>query len=762
MNATHPIDSLTAAQRLYPAPGNRRAYLHQPCDDTIVVARPDLKLQLYPATGGHPLMKMGCGFVLLEGRAPVSFAFDRVEQRFDQGALPLLTQRVAQGGFLFTQEAFTTRATEERGVVMLRLTIWRQHAEPAEAALGFLVTRAPHDRYSSHPNDDYIEFEPWGAAWEQGCGCSVGADYLHDGHAIVALCRHTAGITVQPTTGEGALTWAFRIAPQRQTPETLEVIVPYAGIGAYLADDDRPLDGPSSRGFAVSEREVLLALGFEDEYTRQREHWLRELARAPQLYVPEPEVQAIYRTLTLNNLQFLGSSAESAACRPGQGGYNDFATVYAWEASHFLLPLAHQGYHTEVNRVLDYLLTTQHGHAGPEGEVSDVEGCFRPHIHWMNETAAVVRIFAEYVIASGDVDRLRRDAPALLRAARWIGRQRARTRDLAPDGSPALHYGLMPKGRPHDWPIHGHFVFTDAYTWSGLDSLARACALAGLPEAEGLRAEAADYRQCILTAVRRALQPHPLDAKACWVPCDLYEDPVDAFQTSVFCGPHALLGSGILDAEDPLIPVIEASLRASGCLNDHFAFRMRLMEDAGLRQRQLAAAGGAVDLYYVTFAEASWHRAWLAQGERAKAQATLYMTLAYALSRDLHLAQERFCPQLPWLLPWQPNASANGRILGMVLSTLCLVAGDTYHLLAGVPDAWFAARVPLGIDRLWGNGGPFSFRLVPRGDAGWHLTYSCHGQVPDRLVLTLPGDGTQRVVREIRTEGKREGTFTYL
>lgn len=39
----------------------------------------------------------------------------------------------------------------------------------------------------------------------------------------------------------------------------------------------------------------------------------------------------IYRTLSLNNLQFLGSSPGCAWYKPGQGGFNGFSVVYGWE-----------------------------------------------------------------------------------------------------------------------------------------------------------------------------------------------------------------------------------------------------------------------------------------------------------------------------------------------------------------------------------------------------------------------------------------------
>lgn len=753
------VASQAEARRFYPAPGNRRAYLQQSCDNKIVVARPDLKFQIHRAIGNGVLVKTGFGFALSEAAGIVSFDFDRVEQKFEMDFVPILSQRVSQAGFQFDLESFTTRDSSGRGVIMLRLTVWRRKDSPSAVELAFLATRARQDKYSTYPNEDYIEFEPWSEAWKKQHSWKLDGSAIHDGFYIFAVARHSTGVSLRTGDGQGAVGMIAKLEPGRDAPETLEVLVPYECVSKPAGTDDKSFDFRAEQAFTLAQRDELLSLSYEVERERQRRQWLGQLGRVAQISVPDAGVQGIYRTLTLNNLQFLGSEQGVSTCRPGQGGYNDFAMVYAWEASHYLVQMVRQGYHAEVGRVMDYLLTMQRKTVGPEGDITDAEGCFRPHIHWMNETGSVLRIFAEYALTSGDCERLKRDAPALIKAVRWIQRQRNSTQIPLPDGTKPLHYGLLPKGRPHDWPIRGYFVFSDTYTWVGLDRLAEAFALAGLPDAGWLRVEADDYRQCILRAVEGSIKPHPVDPKLKWFPSDIYEDPAEAMKTTIFCGPNSLLGSGILDSGSEWIPMIEDCLRAAGCLGDHFAFRMRLMEDEGCRKRQLDAAGGHVDLYYVTFAEVPWHRVWLERGEFDKAWSTFNMTMAYSVSRDLHLAQERFCPQLPWLLPWQPNASANGRILSMILASLCLVQGKVCSLLKGVSDAWFAARAPLGVDGLWLNGSRLSFRLEPQADpAGWRFSYECNGPwVPEQFSLSLPCAEGGRMQKLIITEGRGVG-----
>ncbi|HUT33664.1 MAG TPA: hypothetical protein VNE39_09305 [Planctomycetota bacterium] len=736
------VPSFLWAAKLFPLPGTKRIYLHQPCDYRIVQARPDLKFQMKPATRGGEVT--GFGFVIVKGGQPESFDFTRTQQQFEDHALPLLTQRIAQSGFVFQQTAFTAAGPSGRRLLMIRLRVTPEDsASPRTLTLGWLSVRQPHGRFHSHPNEDYIVFEPWAPAWQAYLDLRCDEGVLHDGNVVFLAIRGGENVSLGPGSGpKGPL--ALTLSFDRAREAVIEVVVPYEPV------------------FRRQDAKQLLSLSFDEAYSRQARLWKQQLDRAARIEVPEPMVEQIYRTLTLNNLQFLGNTPGVAYLKPGQGGFNNFSVVYGWESSCFLTIMDKQGYGDEVRRVLDYFLTTQQGTHGPDGDISTAEGAFRPHIHWMCETGAILRVFAEHALCRQDAAELRRDSPALLKAARWIQGQRARTKQAGPDGRKVPHYGLMPRGRGTDWPDKGYQFFTDAYTWQGLDRLAAAYESAGLPEAMLLREEADDYRRCILAAVAGAIKPHPLDPSLQWVPDEVYEDPAKALPRTIHAGPQGLLGAGLLAADNPLVPAIEASLRKAGCLNDLFAFRMKMMEDATLKALQERSAGGKVDLYYTTTRERTWHRIWLERGERLKALRYFYMTLAYGTSRDVHLVHERFCPQLPWLLPWQPNASGNGRVLEMILNTLVFEKGDALCLLYGAPDAWFAAKQPLGVTGLHTSFGAFSFRLTPTdGPGSYRFTYECDGRVPSRFLLAIPTGDSTEARRIVEVAGQNKATATH-
>lgn len=761
VNTYSATPSFAGAARQFPIPGSKRFYLHQPCDYKIVQGRPDLKFQMKNATSKEYVT--GYGFVILKNNRPESFDFKRTTQQFVDHALPMIKQSITQDGFEFEQDAFTT-VVEGRPLLMVRLRVAPNAGTTADSiTLAWLTTRKPHRQFHSHPNEDYIVFEPWAPAWESGLNQDYQTGFLYSEKAITAAIRHSENVSISANSIlAGALSMKLLFTEAKEA--VINISIPYEGVQQPVDDNDTGLLWHKQKAFQQGQEKLLTTVSFEDEYEKQTRQWQQQLRHATHILVPEPIVNRIYRTLTLGNLQFLGSAPGVDYLRPGQGGYNNFSVVYGWESSHFLTMMDKQGFHDETRRVLDYFLTTQQGKHGPTGDISTAEGSFRPHIHWMCETGAILRIFAEHAICSRDLAGLRQDSPALLKAARWIQKERARTKQLDSDGKKVLHYGLMPPGRATDWPDFGYFLFTDAFTWQGLDRLARAFEDADLPEADWLRKEADDYHHCILNAIRDAIKPHPLDPSLKWVSDELYEDPVKVMAITTYNGTMALLNSGVLAAEDPLFGDMERSLRKSGCMSDLFAYKMRTMEDETLKKRQEESAGGEVDLYYVMNSERGWHRNWLLRGERVKALRYFYMTLAYATTRDIHVSHERYCPQLPWMLPWQPNASGNGRILEMILNSLVLEHGNSLYLLYGAPDAWFDTQEPLGVNSLHLSSGTFSFQLKPakKKSGDYEFAFEIDGDAPERLLLALPSaDGKEhRQIIEIPT--KKQNSATYL
>jgi hypothetical protein len=115
---------------------------------------------------------------------------------------------------------------------------------------------------------------------------------------------------------------------------------------------------------------------------------------------------------------------------------------------------------------------------------------------------------------------------------------------------------------------------------------------------------------------------------------------------------------------------------------------------------------------------------------------------------------------LPWLLPWQPNGSGNGRILDMILTTFVFENRDSLCLFYGVPDAWFASKAPMGVSDLHTLFGRISFQLTPDHLPGkWRFRYTCEGRAPGAFLLAIPSsEGKEaRKIVTIPSDGRLTG-----
>ena len=93
------------------------------------------------------------------------------------------------------------------------------------------------------------------------------------------------------------------------------------------------------------------------------------------------------------------------------------------------------------------------------------------------------------------------------------------------DGTKAAHFGLLPKGRVHDWPDKGYFFFSNAATWQGLNLMATALADIEHSAAAQYVAEANDYKQCILASVKQSTYELPDEGHVRWLSNEVYTKP---------------------------------------------------------------------------------------------------------------------------------------------------------------------------------------------------------------------------------------------
>jgi hypothetical protein len=131
----------------------------------------------------------------------------------------------------------------------------------------------------------------------------------------------------------------------------------------------------------------------------------------------------------------------------------------------------------------------------------------------------VLWALAEHYLFTRDDAWLEWTAQAILAGADWVFRQRRNTMGDLPH-SRGWERGFLPAGSLEDVEDFHYWLSTNAATWRGTNSAAKALEAAGHPEAERVRTESDAYRRDLLAGFDRMSQSAPVvelrDGR--WVP----------------------------------------------------------------------------------------------------------------------------------------------------------------------------------------------------------------------------------------------------
>jgi hypothetical protein len=691
---------------LYPRTRSKRVYIHPPLSDTLVEVRPDFTLLIKDALGRRGDLRRGHGFFIGEeqGAEPQFLDFQSVEQSLLSPQEAILCSSIKQADFDHNVTSLTLKASDGSLRIYQYLSVTNLH--PTQARTGewyFLNVEASHRDFYRHVNEDYVPYESRAEAWFGGMPL------------VQRAINEASGCLID---GEGETILRYKTDPSSHVEYVAEV-GHYRNVLKFqinLAPGETKQIQIEIFDTLVHKRGNLEASGndlFLDAQSaiwQSRKIWRVALSGMAGIQVPEQVIQSIFDTAKTNTLQLIAQQDDGSAL-PGQGGFNDYTVVYTWEAAVYLRILSRLGATDTVKKTLQYFLSTQAGSIGPAGDIMSPEGSFRAHIFWMGETGSVLALLADYYLMTKDREWLEANLSIILKACDWVSRERNATKVYEEDGTKVAHYGLLPKGRVHDWPDKGYFFLSNATTWQGFDLMAAALADIGHPAAAQYVAEANDYKQCILASVKQATYELPEDRHVRWISNEVYTKPDVRAAVYAIDGPTYLMETGLIDASDDIVPEIEYVMRKRYAMSDLFAVKLPGMEDAELGELQEAWAGAPIDLYYVNNTDKIWHRVWSMRGEREKALRYFYATMAYSTTLDTMHVHERFSPQLQWLSPWQPNGSGNGRIMEMILNSLYLLEGNTLHLLPCIPADWLDVGKAVQVSGMATFNGALSFRL---------------------------------------------------
>lgn len=307
------------------------------------------------------------------------------------------------------------------------------------------------------------------------------------------------------------------------------------------------------------ELESLQALRFEQCYREMVAFWRAQVKQGAQLVCPEPHLTALHAA-HLNHVFVTDAAMPDGSglinTSVGTSTYGNFTN----EACMVTHELDQRGLHEEARRRIDLWIKYQ-GTAPQPGNFTDYEGmyfgaggfesgAYNQHHGW------VLWCIGMHYFLTGDADWLNRVAPSLIAGCDWVFRQRRNTMRTLPH-SRGWEYGFLPAGSLEDVTDFHYWLSTNALTWRGVDTAAKALEAIGHPEATRIRREADAYRADLIRGFETMRQHSPLVRlrHGRWVPhypSRLYQRRRDVgWIREVLEGSVYLLISGLYDADSP-------------------------------------------------------------------------------------------------------------------------------------------------------------------------------------------------------------------
>lgn len=341
----------------------------------------------------------------------------------------------------------------------------------------------------------------------------------------------------------------FRLPVAARSSAALEVAIPFVPA--------------SSEEAAWIERQ-----SFEDGLQRARAHWTSAIGAGARLEVPEKVVQDVWNA----NVPHIFTTAELdptnglAISKTNVGWYEAIWPSLSAPPIH---ALDLRGLHGDAERYLEPFLRWQ-GNMDPPGQPVSREGFLAAAdeytwVRWLSGHGWILWTLAEHYLLSGDREWLDRALPGILAACDWIERERKTNKKDGPDGKRPPHWGLLPPGPTGDGAPTAYGFFGEACAWRGVDATAALLRDIEHPRAAELTALAAEYRECILGAMRESVRlqkPFELRSgrRVPFVPMDLYNTwkinsgsgPFHRHPWYLDVGPLHTVDQGVVGAESDL------------------------------------------------------------------------------------------------------------------------------------------------------------------------------------------------------------------
>ena len=614
-------------------PFTSKRYLHPPfsgylctqwCDCKVLFGQYETTSLVTTFSSLHP----ASGFRVLFGAelSPPDFRMTYTVPRED--GVPIHSLQHPFPNYSMEMESFCTTNTEYP-TVFTRITLYNKNQQSIHDQIGLMVRSGAENHLSGHEVDGYSHFDGnvgnWGFLPEtwQFDGVSKLTDNLL--HYKIEI-EDAKGFSLQwqgvqpgiPWHKRGVLIASFTLQPG----ESLHI--------------DLRMNPPTVKTPPV---------GYEIQRRMAKQFWQKELDRI-RSYPGQPVHRPVVRNLTVQMLQMFATYLDDGYRALRQGGMNRH--IWTVEAMEVLIALEQMGGFSQyTHQIFDYYFNQCQIQDGKnKGEV-------KVHIPWASTTAGAVRACAFSLLCGNEQDYKRYCAP-LYAAFQWMERQRLSTKTMDVAGK-----GLFPPGQGTDWPgEYQNWCMTDSHNLMAYSMLADAFEQYGDVHTAEIQDAYIDYMACARKILKEQVAKYENNNELLLensLGCPQTDPPKGAYFID---GPAALLLAGVMEPCGREVKLVENWFRNRACFQNGLT---GLMNDGLLRcNKPLDYWAGHT--WYTSWSDTCWMQVYLAQGRYEEAEEILEANLRYGMSEAYYLA-ERYADNDPYWTPWQPNASASGRML---------------------------------------------------------------------------------------------------
>jgi len=459
----------------------------------------------------------------------------------------------------------------------------------------------------------------------------------------------------------------------------------------------------------------LRNLDWDEEFKRVKQFWTARAEAGARITTPIPEIDHFYRAHVSHLLINCGREvgADRLMARVGGFAYG----VYGNESCMMITDLDRRGFHQEAERCLETFLQYQ-GTVDLPGDYASQGGVFNGANGWESggynqHHGWIMWAMAEHYRYSGNKAWLQRNADKLIKACQWISTERARTRNL--DGLRRIERGLLPPGSLEDIGDWRCWMSNNGFSWWGLDSVAKALADLGHPQAQALQAEAEAYRGDILAAFNEAKVRAPLVPlrDGTWIP----QIPSEVHRrgrafgwiTVTLEGPIYFLRTGLMAPDDPMAANIMQDFEDNLYLSERYGYSWR-------KHGQWWFSRGGISMQPNLLCSP---HPYLLRDEIQHYLRAYFNAFAACYYPDTQMMTEHPLPDLgDWRGDHYKSSDEANSTLWLRLMFIDDERGDDLYLGMALPRAWLADGRSPSIERAATHFGPMSLRFDSQAAKG--------------------------------------------